>query len=60
MALHPSQAEVGSLTWITGSGPTGREKHNPFSMLVNNTIVRNPQLVDLIENLRQLLTFRAS
>jgi hypothetical protein len=56
LALHPSQAEVGTYQWITNKSPTGRDKLNPFvHFLERNYITDRPELAQDISSLRELL-----
>lgn len=54
--LHSSQAEIGTVCWVTSQDPTGRSKLNPFAKITRNNITTvNPDLQPLMENIRTLL-----
>lgn len=61
LALHESQCEAATYLWITGKGPLGREKINPFINFSERYLITpNPELADDINALQQLLTKRKS
>lgn len=54
--LHPSQAEGGCIRWITKSGPTGRNKINPFlNISREGIIIPNDKLKKSLNEVQLLL-----
>jgi hypothetical protein len=60
LLLHPSQMEVGTISWITKREPTGRGKLNPFLTFGSGTVISpNNKLKKDINNLKELLVHHA-
>ncbi len=53
--LHVSIAEDGSIVTMSKSEPTGRSMLNPHMTTENDTIVRNPRHIEMLDRIQRLI-----